>query len=86
MLVGDNEVIEEVDEKMVLRMLYDGVIYFYVRDIYRVSYYCFLFYYLRWGCNGILVFELFRVCVMNYCICIFFLKDVYIYSLGRDGF
>lgn len=29
--------VEEVDEKMALRMLYDGAIYPHARDTYRVS-------------------------------------------------
>ncbi|XP_024381374.1 uncharacterized protein [Physcomitrium patens] len=37
LLAGDNEVIEEVDEKMALRMLYDGAIYPHARDTYRIK-------------------------------------------------
>jgi len=36
-LTGNNELVEEVDEKMALRMLYDGAIYPHARDTYRVS-------------------------------------------------
>lgn len=36
-MAGNNEVVEEVDEKVALRMLYDGAIYPHARDTYRVS-------------------------------------------------
>jgi hypothetical protein len=37
LLTGNNVVVEEVDEKMALRMLYEGAIYRRARDTYRVS-------------------------------------------------
>ncbi|KAG0622636.1 hypothetical protein M758_3G112500 [Ceratodon purpureus] len=37
LFTGNNELVEELDEKMALRMLYDGAIYPHARDTYRIK-------------------------------------------------
>lgn len=48
-MAGNNELVEELDEKMALRMLYDGAIYPHARDTYRVGY--------LYPCSEILSFD-----------------------------